>query len=125
MLVYCDKSCRQMKDASLNVDTNEVICNYCEESIENVTKFIKLSMKANGDVLESKNRKAFVFKCENHNVMTEVFFDNSRLKGKECSGKDGDCLINITEAMKVAVKEFGRKNEGAGKISSDMQSQSE
>lgn len=111
MLVFCNKVCKEIVDASLDVDEDVAICNQCEEILDSVTKFARLSMKANGDVRQSKNRKAFVFMCKTHGKMTEVFYKNSRLKGKNCPDDGRDCLIDITESMKVAVKEFGSKDE--------------
>ena len=111
MLVFCNKICKETTDASLDVDEDVVVCNQCGESLEHITKFAKLSMKLNGDVKESKNRKAFVFKCKTHGKMTEVFYKNSRLKGRSCPNNKEACLIDITESMKIAVKEYGSSDE--------------
>ena len=111
MLVFCDKECKSTSDASLDVDNNIVICNVCGGELEYITEFAKLSMKINGDIIKSKNRKAFVFMCKTHNKMTEVYYKDSRLKGRDCPDDGRMCLIDITESMKIAVKEFGSSDE--------------
>ena len=125
MIIVCNAKCRGVVDASLDVDENKVVCNTCGELIDNVTEFIKLSMKSSGDVIKSRSRKAFVFQCETHNKMTEVLHSNSGLVGKSCPNDKNRCLINITKNMKVAIKEFGDNDEGAREANTDMQSQSE
>ena len=123
MVIVCNAKCRGVVDASLDVDENRVVCNTCGEFIDNVTEFIKLSMKSSGDIIKSRNRKAFVFKCETCNKMKEVFHLNSRLVGKNCPNNNSGCLINITNNMKVAIKEFGDNDESDGEADKHMQAQ--
>ncbi len=108
MLVKCNPLCKMSDgttDASLNVDTNEAMCNQCGEVVEHVSKYSKLSMKSNGDVLRSKKRKAFVFPCETCDEQVETEFRNSVLAGKGCSQEPGSCKINITTHMAKAIEE--------------------
>tara|TARA_A200000159_G_C7334465_1_gene344450 strand:- start:176 stop:520 length:345 start_codon:yes stop_codon:yes gene_type:complete len=92
-------------DASLNVDTNEAICNECGECISHVSEYSKLSMKTNGDILRSKKRKAFVFQCGSCDKHVEAVFKNSILVGKECSNDGIGCKIDITDHMQKAIQE--------------------
>tara|TARA_B100000700_G_scaffold306700_1_gene382180 strand:- start:283 stop:645 length:363 start_codon:yes stop_codon:yes gene_type:complete len=105
MLVQCNVKCHTTVDASLNVDTNEAICNQCGSVLNSVSKYSKLSMKTNGDILRSKNRKAFMFPCQTCDKQVEAAFCNSKLVGKACPEDGSNCKINITEHMVKAIKE--------------------
>ena len=79
MIVRCNPGCRLndgMTSASLDVDSNQAICDECGIEIENVSSYSKLSMKKNGDVLRSKNRKAFVFPCQTCDESVEASIVN-------------------------------------------------
>ena len=108
MLIYCDNICRDLMDVSLDLDTNEAVCKSCGEVVTNVTHFTKLSMKLNKDIIKTNKKGAFVFRCKVHDQMTEVHYVKSRLKGKSCP-EDEDCLIDVTESMKNAIKHYGDK----------------
>ena len=87
MLVKCNPLCKLSDgttDASLDVDSNNAVCNTCGEVVDHVSSYSKLSMKANGDILRAKNRKAFVFHCEACDLNVEAEFRGSRLSGKTC-----------------------------------------
>lgn len=108
MLVKCNPLCKLSDgttDASLDVDANEAVCNQCGEIVKHVSKYSKLSMKTNGDVLRSKNRKAFMFPCQTCDKQVEAAFVNSKLVGKGCSNGGEGCKINITEHMIKAIEE--------------------
>lgn len=105
MLVQCNVKCQTTVDASLNVDTNEVICGTCGSVLTDVSKYSKLSMKTNGDILRSINKKAFVFYCETHEEHVETTFIQSRLVGKTCPEDGKACRINITKHMIKAMEE--------------------
>ena len=108
MLVHCSNSkCNTSVNAMLDPDSNEVICGDCGEVIPGVSSYSKLSMKMNGDVLRSKNRKAFVFHCATCDKHVETTFKQSKLSGKLCDGSFGECKINITDHMKKAIQETG------------------
>jgi len=92
-------------EGKLDLETNQVICQECGSELKGISKFTKTSMKLTKDVVK-KERRAFSFKCESHERITEVFFENSKVMGKDCHQEDGECKINITKAMKTAVKEY-------------------
>ena len=99
-----------MTECKLDLKRNCAVCTECGEDIDHVSSFAKQSMRLNKDVIEAKKR-AFSFKCETCDEMVQVCYENSRLVGKDCPKDKGSCLINITESMKNAVKEFGDKDE--------------
>ena len=108
MLVKCNPLCKLSDgttDASLDVDRNEAMCNECGEVIAHVSTYSKLSMKTNGDILRSKNKKAFVFYCQTHDDHVETAFVESRLVGKTCPDDGKQCKIDITEHMVKAISE--------------------
>lgn len=105
MLVNCNIKCHTTVDARLNVDTNDVICGECGCVLDGVSEYSKLSMKTNGDVLRSKNRKAFVFPCKTCDKQVEASFKGSVLVGKACDQEGTPCKINITTHMAKAIEE--------------------
>jgi hypothetical protein len=108
MILRCNQKCKfsdGVTDGSLDVDTDNVICNECGEIIEDVSLYSKLALKANGDILRSKNKKAFVFPCNTCEQDVETQFVNGILVGKECRNNQVGCQINITEHMIKAIEE--------------------
>jgi hypothetical protein len=105
MLVQCNAKCQTTVNASLDVDADEVICGDCGSVLSDVSKYSKLSMKTNGDILRSKNKKAFVFYCETHDDHVETTFLKSRLVGKTCPTDGESCKINVTKHMTKAIEE--------------------
>tara|TARA_Y100000287_G_scaffold171419_1_gene157849 strand:- start:4053 stop:4424 length:372 start_codon:yes stop_codon:yes gene_type:complete len=108
MLVRCKPLCKMSDgttDASLDVDSNEAICNECGETLSHVSKYSKLSMKTNGDILRTKNKKAFMFPCETCDKSVEAAIVDSRLVGRDCGDPDSTCRINVTKHMIQAIQE--------------------
>lgn len=111
MLVSCNVGCKKnggTTDASLNLKNNEVICNVCGDTINNISSFSKLSMKNNGDVIEEKKR-AFTFECSHCEERCEVELENHKSVGKNCQTKD-KCMFKITTAMRHAMSVVSEKN---------------
>lgn len=104
MLVSCNTGCKKnggTTDASLDISSNEVICNVCGDNISGISKFTKLSMKNTGDVIKEKKR-AFTFECSYCEKRCEVEVQNHKSVGKNCQTKD-KCMFKITSAMKHAI----------------------
>jgi len=113
VIVRCNVGCKLndgTTECKLEVSTNKAVCMECGEDIVDISDFAKQSMKINGDIIDNVNKRSFVFKCETHDLMTKVYYNNSRLKGKDCPDGE-DCLINITESMKAAVMEYGNDRD--------------
>jgi len=114
MIVICNPKCKKsdgFTDASLDIDADDVICNECGEVLTGVSSYSKLSMKANGDIIRSKNRKAFMFPCQVCENNVEAQFLNGVLVGKECVNNQIGCKINVTKHMIVAIEETQKKLE--------------
>jgi hypothetical protein len=114
MLVRCNIGCKKSNgqtDASLDVESDMIICNTCGEGINGLSDFCKLSMKANGDIIRSRARKAFTFPCNTCDKSVEARMVNGRLTGKPCVNDGNGCLINVTEAMAAAIEASGDTNE--------------
>jgi len=108
MIVRCNVGCRLtdgITDASLDLDTNNAMCNECGEVLTDVSEYSKLSMKTNGDILRTKKKKAFVFPCQTCNEDVETEFVSSRLVGKACPNNQDGCKIDITQHMVKAIEE--------------------
>ena len=107
MIVRCNPGCRLndgMTSVSLDVDSNQAICDECGIEIENVSSYSKLSMKKNGDVLRSKNRKAFVFPCQTCDENVEASIINGVVIGTQCPNDGSGCKIDITQHMVCAIE---------------------
>ena len=123
MLVRCNPKCKLndgMTECKLDKDTDKAMCMECGDEILSVSSFAKTSMKINGDIIKKDSRAAFVFKCETHNKMVKVVYNNHRLEGLDCAHEEGDCLINITESMKNAIIHYGDENEKIELVEEDM-----
>ena len=105
MLVRCNPKCKLndgMTECKLNVETNQAICMECGDEVTSVSKFAKLSMKMNKDVIKDKKKRAFTFQCNTCDKSVCVTSKNSKLCGVECETPE-KCLINTTESMKLAI----------------------
>ena len=112
MLIRCNPKCKLndgMTDASLDIDSNDVICNHCGDVIGGVTEFTKTGMKSNKDIIKKNKKAAFVFKCDTCEDMVEVCYLNSKIKGKNCL--EQNCKINISDFMKTAIIQTNKTME--------------
>jgi len=111
MIIRCNPKCKKsdgFTDGSLDVDTNDVICGECGDVVQTVSSYAKISMKANGDIIRTKKKKAFVFPCNTCEDDVETQFVKGILVGKECPNDQKGCKINITQHMVVAIEETQR-----------------
>lgn len=117
MLIRCNPRCK-LKDGSttgsLDVDSNEVICDHCGDIVDGISSFAKNMMKNNGDVVRKNKNKPFQFECQTCNKITETVLDeDDNLVGVSC--EDGGCAFSGVAAQTVhAMKSIGRYK---GKIS--------
>ena len=103
MIVGCPKTCklrRSTTDASLDMVSNEAVCNDCGEVVP-VSSFAKTSMKVSGDVIKEK-KKAFLFDCKTCENKVEAERKSGKIIGKGCDA--GNCMLDITKAMRVAIE---------------------
>ena len=122
MIVRCNQGCRKsdgFTDGSLDVDSGDVICNECGENLAGISEYAKLAMKANGDVVRSKKKKAFMFPCNTCDTNVEAQFVAGILVGKGCSKGGTGCQINITEHMVKAIKETQKVQEAINDLDSE------
>ena len=85
MLVRSNCSCSKFTvtvDASLELDTENVVCNTCGDIVTGISEFAKNGMKISGDVIKAPKR-AFSFKCLSCDKYCQVAF----LNHKACSDK--------------------------------------
>ena len=107
MIVKCNVKCREsdgFTDGSLDVSSDDVICNNCGEVLSEVSSYAKLSMKANGDIIRHKDSRAFMFPCNTCEKSVEATVDAGLLVGKDCPNNGVGCKINITENMISAIE---------------------
>lgn len=110
MLVRCNPKCKQSNgqtDCSLDVETNNAVCNTCGDVLADVSEFSKLAMKTNGDIIRNTKTKAFTFPCNTCDKKVQAALVNGIVVGKNCPNNRSGCQINISEPMVAAVKEYG------------------
>jgi len=110
MLVRCNPKCKQSNgqtDCSLDVETNNAVCNTCGDILNDVSEFSKLAMKTNGDIIRNTKTKAFTFPCNTCDKKVQAAIINGIVVGKNCPNSRSGCQINISEPMVAAVKEYG------------------
>jgi len=107
MIVRCNAKCREsdgFTDGSLDTNSDDVICNNCGDVLSEVSSYAKLSMKANGDIVRHKGKKAFMFPCNTCEKPVETMVKSGLLVGRECPNDGVGCKINITEHMVSAIE---------------------
>lgn len=105
MLVQCNKGCKLSDgttSAVLDSDTGEAHCEKCDEILNTISSFGKISLKSLKAFRNTNKKKAFSFKCLSCNKMVETEIALGAVKGKDC--KEGKCKINISDAMKNAME---------------------
>jgi len=120
MILRCNQGCRLSDgttDGSLNMETNEVVCNSCGDSLNGISEFAKISMKNIGDIKRVNKKKAFIFPCKTCNKSVETEILDGKVIGKGC--KDGSCMINITEFMVKMVQENQASDFEGNKVNAD------
>ena len=88
MNIYCNNDgCRKEGQPKLHLDTNEVICEFCQRPITTVSRFAKETMKTIGQIYRGEERpqKAFTVQCQScKKIDTPVAF-KGELYCKHCS----------------------------------------
>jgi hypothetical protein len=110
MLINCLPGCpgkRITTNASLDVDLDEVICEFCSKIVP-VSKFVKLSMKQRGDIVRLDKRKPFQFDCTTCNKKVETCLEENKLSGLNC---DQDCNFNVSKFIISAMKDLNKLKE--------------
>lgn len=108
--IYCDnKGCGLLQAATLNTETEEVICEKCGKPITNVTRFMKVQLKHAGQVRRNqKSQKAFSVRCHKCNTEGQPILgpDKITLLCSKCNSIFGDNDIN--RPFRHAIVEFLR-----------------
>jgi len=104
MLVSCKKGCilsGGVTTAAVNLDTDRVICIFCEEELDHISDFAKKSMISCGFIKRNQITDSFTFYCSMCDKNVKTIINSGVPSGAHC---DGDCNISITEQMANAVK---------------------
>ncbi len=111
MLINCKPGCVGKKvttTASLDVETNDVVCDFCGETIA-VSSFVKTSMKQRGDIVRKDDRKSFQFDCETCGKLVQTEVKGIKLVGKGCT--KGGCKFNVSKFTIHAMKNISAKQK--------------
>lgn len=103
MLVNCKPGCagkRATTNASLDVDSNQVFCDLCQEELQ-VSNFTKHMMKQQGHVFKRDNRKAFQFHCLTCKKVVATELVKDQLHGIGC---EKTCKFNVSKFAILAIK---------------------
>ncbi len=113
MLINCNPRCpgkRATTNGLLDLESNEVICEYCKQIIP-TSSFTKKSMEQRGEIIRVDKRKPYQFDCLTCGKLVETELSNSELKGITCQK---DCQFNVSDftlrAMKL-VQENKKKDD--------------
>ena len=111
MIVRCNLGCKlnTTTDASLDIRSNEAICNSCGEVIENLSSYAKQAMKINNDVI-TPNKKAFTYKCKGCKQEMQAIEKNGNIVGVGCSCQEL-CNFDISEYAKRAISLYSVEDD--------------
>ena len=110
MLVSCKKGCilnGGVTTAEVNLDTNTVVCKFCEEDLDHISDFAKKSMISSGFVKRNKITESFTFHCLACDKNVKTIIKNGSALGANC---DGECSINITNEMAHAASIYSNED---------------
>ena len=104
--IYCDnKGCFKQNEALLDVEKNEVLCGECGKPITNVTSFIKVELKHQGQIKRfNKKQQAFSVRCPFCNK--EACPKLTDKKELVCSVCDKNLEQKLNKPYLSTVKEF-------------------
>ena len=104
MLVQCKLGCKYKTstNAVLDVETNEAICEHCNEVLDHISSYGKAALKSTGHILKKKKGKSFSFKCTSCKEETRVCEYKNNIVGKDCATLE-KCKFNISDYMKRTV----------------------
>lgn len=99
VLINCTtKGCLQQTEAKLNRETQEVICDQCGNPI-NVTTQMKRTLNSLGQVLRTKNVKAFQQYCPNCKTMRPLYVEKNAAYCEVCASQ-----VTVTPAFLQGLK---------------------
>lgn len=108
MLISCsNKGCLKSSTALLNLETMEVICQECGKPIPDVTDAMKRTLKSFGQVVRSKEKKAFMIHCRNCNANREIVLTQTNDTVCRVCHKP----IAVHASFRLAMEEAGEKIE--------------
>tara|TARA_B100000131_G_scaffold322708_1_gene377677 strand:+ start:3531 stop:3878 length:348 start_codon:yes stop_codon:yes gene_type:complete len=109
MLVSCKKGCilnGGVTTAEVNLDTDSVVCTFCDDELDHVSDFAKKSMIACGFVKRNRITESFTFYCAKCDKNVKTINSEFGIKGVDC---EYDCSIDITKEMANAVSIYSKK----------------
>lgn len=103
MMILCtNKGCLSYSEAKLNVDTNEVICDNCGKTVDNLTSIMRNALKQNGQIVRKSNKK-LMLACNKCHANREIVLDqNNKTICSICHTE-----IQVYAQFKMAIKEAG------------------
>ncbi len=111
MLIRCNRGCTEKNGTttgSVDLDSNDVVCDYCGDVVDGISSFAKQSMISAGDVVKHDKRKAFQFDCVTCKKTVNATLVADELKGVDC---DGECKFNVSSFAINAMKSVGHEDE--------------
>lgn len=94
VLIGCTtKGCLQQTEAKLNRDTQEVLCEQCGSTIA-VTEQMRRTLNSLGQVLRTKNIKAFQQQCPNCKTHRSLYIEGNAAYCEVCASQ-----ITVTPAF--------------------------
>ena len=100
-----NKGCNKDGEHKLDVDTNEVLCEFCGKVISTITEPMKRILKSCGQVIRSTHKKSFMFPCLNCKANREILLEETT---NNCLCKVCHQEIKVQPAMKQAMMELAK-----------------
>jgi hypothetical protein len=109
VILNCKQGCKfnTQTTGKLNLTTNEVVCDYCHEEINNISSYTKVTMKNLGFILKNKT-KSFEFLCNTCNTRKQVTLNGDNICGIGCNK---NCSFNMGKYFLHAIKIFNENRE--------------
>lgn len=110
MLVNCKPGCTGKKvttEAALDLEQDEALCTTCREVIP-VSKFVKLTMRQQGKIINNNSKKSFQFNCITCKKKVPAKLEASKPVGIGCTS--GTCEFNISKFILIAMQNVSIDN---------------
>ena len=100
VMINCTtRGCLQITEAKYDRESDEVICEQCGNAIENVTPIMKRTLNSLGQILRTKNSKAFQQHCSQCKAMRSLYVEKNAAYCEVCATQ-----ITVTPAFLQGLK---------------------
>ncbi len=113
MIINCNAKCKLKggtTSGKLDVESNDVICVHCGDSVSNISQFMKNTMKFNGEILRKSSKKPFEYSCLSCKKKVATTIEGDKLVCKTCKTPEA-CEFNVSKFAINAMKSIQESNK--------------